>query len=200
MRLRDVGVALVATVLFVGFAAAPASAGSGPSQACTDGAGYLGIGYDDLVTISFEVQHDPLNPSMQSVWLCYSTTAAGHGDGIVGGAIRLDVVTNTGTTYPGVGVGVHCLPDAGVDVGPLSCWAGAGANTAPFDVTTTPAGGTCLVALNGSCQAFIPGAAVYTNGTPYPLLGIGIGSSETGWLPIPGVEVPAQCIGILSNC
>jgi len=203
MRFRKIATTLATTLAttaaLVGVLAAPASAGTGASQACTDGIGWFSVGHDDLVTIALEVSYDPLNPSLQQVWLCYSTTSYGQPNAIAGGAIRVDVATDTGTTYPGVGVGLYCLPDSGVSVGPVTCFAGGNTHTAPFDVSTTPAGGTCLVALNGSCLAFIPGVAVYTNATPYPLLSITLVTNETGTVTLP-VDQPAQCIGILTNC
>lgn len=85
-------------------------------------------------------------------------------------------------------------------MGPVTCTAGSGDNVAPFDEGSTPRGATCLVAVNGLCAYYLPGQAVYTDATPYPLLGICLVTDRTGWVPIPGVNLPAQCVAILTTC
>jgi hypothetical protein len=199
MRGENLAATLGAAALIVGLTAVPASAGSGASQACTDGIGYLANGVTSPVTVSFEVSHEPTKTDYKTVWVCYSTTAWGQPNAIVGGALVLEVATATDTTYPGAAVVLNCFPDTGVSVGPLTCRYGTSANTAPFDAGTTPAGGTCLVAVNGACQYYLPGVAVYTDRTPYPLLGINVYADQLGTVPVP-VGLPAQCVSVLATC
>ncbi|HVF05925.1 MAG TPA: hypothetical protein VNA20_13870 [Frankiaceae bacterium] len=194
MRIRNVLTALGTAVALVGLSATPAAAGTGPSQWCTDGVGWFGQGVTNPVTLSVELYESPTNTNHQTLWLCYSTSATTTPGSIIGGAVGLDIYTDTGTTTPGAYVALHCAGDSGVSVGPLSCFYPNSANAAPGEVQGTPAGGVCLVALNGWCQYYVTGLAAYTNASPHPLLHIMLVG-----VPVP-VSLPAQCVGILSGC
>lgn len=194
MRVRKIIATVGAAVLLAGLTASPASAGTGPSQWCTDPWGYLGLGASTPVTLAVEVAHPPTSTGHQTVWLCYSTSATSTPNSIIGGAVGVDVHTDTGTTYPGAYVAIVCAPDANVSVGPLACHVPNTANVAPFDVAGTPAGGTCLVALNGWCQYYLPGVAVYPDRTPYPLLAITVAGT---YVP---VNLTPYCVGVLATC
>lgn len=196
MRLKNLAAAAGAATLLVGLTAAPAAAGTGPSQWCTDGVGYIGTGLTTPVTVSFEVYESPTNTNHQLVILCYSTSATTTPNSIIGGAIVLDVWTDTGTAHPGGYVALTCAGDSGVSVGPLTCHVPNSANVTPFDASAYLAGSTCLVALNNWCYYYIPGVVVDTDTMGYPLLS----------LTVAGVNVPvyqpAQCLNLLVqlNC
>jgi hypothetical protein len=96
-------------------------------------------------------------------------------------------------------VGFLCLGDDSPAIGSLNCFAGTGVTTSPFDVRTVPAGGVCVLSVNGACAFYLNGLAVYTNNTPAPLIELVVNSSLTGYLPFP-VNAPAQCIGVLAPC
>lgn len=193
MRIRSLVAAFGAALLVVGLGAAPAVAGTGASQACLDGIGWNYNGLSSPVTVAYEIQYAP-GGNLQHVWICYSTSAWGQPNSIVGGAIRLDVAYDTGTAYPGAYVALQCLPDSGVSVGPLVCSYANSANTAPFDVRVDTPGAFCLVALNGVCLMTAPGVRVYSNATGYPLLGITVANV---YVP---VDLPPQCVGVFVNC
>lgn len=192
MRIRSLAAALSASVLLVGLGAVPASAGTGASQACLDGIGWNFNGLSTPVTVAYEISY-PVGNSQQ-VWICYSTTAYGQPNAIVGGAIRLDIDTNTGLAYPGAYVAIQCLPDSGVSVGPVVCSYANSANVSPFDVSATTQGPACLVWLNGVCLLQIPGIRIVTNDTGNPLLAITVANV---YVP---ADLPPQCLGVLYYC
>jgi len=195
MRIRDLVAAVGAAALLVGLTAAPAAAGTGASQICTDGIGWFGQGLTSPVTLALEVSYDPLNPAHQTVWLCYSTSATTTPNSIIGGAIGIDVWTGTDPfANPGAYVALHCWGDANVSVGPLTCFVPNSANTAPVDVVPVPQGQICLVALNGTCLYTIPGVALYTNRTGWPVLSLTVAGV---YVP---VDLPAQCLSVGTNC
>lgn len=201
MRVRSLVTTFVATAAFLGVATAPASAGTGPSQWCTDGVGWLSLGPSSPVTVAVEWSRDPLNVSHQTLVLCYSTSATSTPGSVIGGAIVLEIYTNTTTVNPGAHVAVHCVPDWNVVVGPVPpCYYPTGIGTQVNDVYTPTAGGACLVTTNGVCQVFVPGLAAYTNWTGNPLLSVTLlGVDVTGLVP-GGVNLPWYCVGVLSGC
>jgi hypothetical protein len=191
--MKNLAATLSAATLFTGLLAGPAVAGGPYSPWCTDNVGYFGQGISAPVTLGVELSNPPTSTN-QTILLCYSTSATTTPNSIIGGVIGLNVVLDTNTTYPGAHANLFCLGDSNVSVGPISCSIPNGVNVAPFDVASVPAGGTCLVALNGFCEFFVPGVAVYPDNQPFPLLSITLAGVTVN------LNVPARCVGILANC
>jgi hypothetical protein len=195
MRLRHLLTTLAAVPLLAVLAAAPASAGTGPSASCHDGTGWQEVQIlSSPVSVGVEVYTYPAT-GYQIVLVCYSTTPAGTPGGIAGGFVALGVATETGTAYPGAYAVLQCVPDAGTGIGPV-CNLPSYVRVAPGDVAvTTPPGSICVVSVGSGCVAYVPGVKVATGGDAADQT-VGLVVLGTG-LP---VDLPAQCVAVLVTC
>ena len=191
MRIRNV----LAAVLLAGLTATPATAGEGGpdggSEVCTDGfANEIAVGVDSPVTVA--VQLYPAGGVPTSVYVCFSPTAANTPGFLVGGAVGIDIDPDGGAT-PGAQVRLLCLPDNNGEIWP-QCDQTTSAYTAPGDVDVDPVSDAfCLVSVDGSCRAYVPGLRVRTNAGTTPLLSLTLfGGTQN-------VNAPAQCIEVFTT-
>lgn len=198
MRLSKIAITLAATAALTAVMAAPAAAGTGPSHWCSDGAAFLEYSITDVVTVGFEVTYSPTNPFHQSVFLCYSTSDTNNANSVTGGAIGIDIWHDTGTATPGGYVALICDGDDVTSVGPLDCYEWVDVQAGVEDVAVgQPAGSTCLVALDGACQLYVPGVVVELNDKPgTPLLHVNTKALSGSPLQ---VDSPVRCVALLAG-
>ncbi len=194
MRIRRLLAVLGATTLLTALAAAPASAGTGASQWCGDGAGYLGLNVPGVpLTIGVEVSYAP-GTHHQTILVCYGTAAPGQPNTGTGGVIVADVYTSTSAVYPGAYVGLSCIADYSTGFAP-TCGL---ANSADFAlnelVVQTPPSALCLVAEGTSCLVYVPGVKVVDGDPGRALLQLMVLGTRYD------VDVPQNCLAVLVSC
>jgi hypothetical protein len=193
MRVRNLLTTLAAAPLLAVLAAAPASAGTGPSEACSDSGGWQQITVlSSPVHVGGEVTEVP-GGSHQMLWVCYSTNPLGTPGGLTGGVLLVDASTNT-TNFPGGYVALLCFPDPGTGVGPV-CALPSGFGVAPDDVSvTTPDSELCLYSASADCDRPVPAVRVEVGGSNLPTVGLLI-------LGVPyKVDLPHECRAVLTTC
>lgn len=110
--LRGVVTALAATAL-VTAGAAPASAGTGASQACNNAHGYQEIPVNNgIVTLGAQLTYAPTN-SFNELIICFSNTTPGIPSTATGGAFWVFFGTYGGSTAPHAYVRTYCDDDLG---------------------------------------------------------------------------------------
>lgn len=193
MRVRRVLATIAAVPLLIGLTAVPAAAGTGPSEACNDGVGNGIPILTSPITVSVEVS--PLDSvGHGTLWVCYSTTPQGTPGGLSGGAVLIDVWTNTGTVSPGAYVALLCFPDPAVTIGPPTCSAPTSVNVSPGDVSVPPST-YCIASVIGvGCIAYLPAKVVLGGDTSRPTLAI-----QLVGIPLP-VDLPMLCIAVAESC
>ncbi|HEU0132703.1 MAG TPA: hypothetical protein VFQ85_17095 [Mycobacteriales bacterium] len=151
MRTRAL-LAAAATALLVP-ALPPASAGTGSASSCAGGVEVLGWPVTAAVLV---VGAEP-GSTYREVRVCFSDTPPGATSAVTGGSVALRVRTETGGATPGAFAEVECVPDLGATgVFPV-CYEPVGANVVPGETRVeTPPGSTCLVGLDGTCEAYVP--------------------------------------------
>ena len=165
MRVRSIAAAAAFTTMaFVALGAAPASAGTGASQACNDGVGYQEIPINNgIVTIGAELGWDPTR-NENNLIICFSNTVPGVPSTLTGGALWIFF----GTRYDGTTnyfVDLYCDDDLGpqtVDlVNPPFSHCDYD-NNVRITFGSTPVTGPipCPVSVLGNCLPTIPGVSL----------------------------------------
>lgn len=194
MRVRSVLSAFAAGILGAGLLAAPASAGTGPSQWCSDSFYWQRVVVETPVTIGIEITYPPGTQHNQIV-ICYSTSATTTQNSIIGGNIVVDTWLDTFSATPGAYARIDCNGDSYVSVGPVTCSAANSANVAINDVVPSIVpNAACLVSVGAGCAVYLPGVKVYPNSTGAPLLALQVAN-----VPVP-VDAPVQCVALFTSC
>lgn len=187
MRIRNALTVVTAAVVLVGVAAAPASAGTGASTICSDGAG--GTEYPVLTTggtLAAERNGSRL-------YICYSTAEPGTPGDVTGGLIMVDLDPYVGNPT-GAAVLLRCVEDFNTGVASV-CATWATVLGYPDDVAPTIVpNAACAVTVNSVCQVWVPGLKINTDATPDPLLWADV------WGNVITVGVPGQCVSVLVPC
>lgn len=197
MRFRTLIAAAGAALLA---AAVPATAGSGPSQYCSDQYGSIILPARDLVTspITFQVEFtNTPGTTYQVIYVCYSTSSTTNPNSIVGGAVAFEIYADTSTADPGAHVNVSCLGDQNTSVGPITCGTqrnsvNVGTGDALGAVQTRPS--TCALWLNTGCVVSVPVVNVRTNASGTPLVSLQVAN-----VPV-NVDLPTECVSIIVPC
>jgi hypothetical protein len=196
MRLRSV-LSAVAAVLLVPVLAAPAQAGTGVANWCSDGVTGPG-GVEILVlngpiTVGIEIDRALTDTGPQRIRVCFSDSAPGEPSRLVGGEVSVFVGLVGGTAAPEAFVALECIPDLGPTGVFPTCWQPVGAIVALDDIAvSTPDSAFCLVSIGPDCVRWLPGVQVDTDHDPSrPLLALNL-------LGIPvTVQPPVPCIALV---
>lgn len=192
-RLRTSLLTAVLTCAAVVGLAAPASAGTGWSQHCSNGAGWFEYSVPNAtVTVGVELVYSPTSPTNFLI-VCYSTTPIGTPSDVAGGVVFLSFGTNGSTSSPSAYANLHCNDDQGDQTVDLRCAYGNAVAVQVDDrpVVTTPPSTFCVLSGPGGCQLYLPGLEVSYGADP----------DATVFVRVLNVAVPvdtgADCIGIL---
>lgn len=163
MRVRRGLFVLLAAALPVTALAAPASAGTGPSQICSNGIGYQEIPVPNgVVTIGAQLRYAPTSTDNQLV-VCFSNTRPDIPSTATGGALVVEFGAPGTTSARTVYANLSCPDDTGpqtVDLGNApfgNCGLANGVSVVLGGSTTVvPAGCLLFNPLNGTCLYYNP--------------------------------------------
>jgi hypothetical protein len=152
MRVRSATAAAITTLALVALGGAPAYAGTGASQACSDHVGYQEIPVSNgIVTIGAELFASPTAPS-NALIICFSNTVPGVPSTVTGGALWVFFGSDGGTSYH---ANLYCDDDLGpqtVDLAnpPFSHCNYHNGVSITFSTISTP-GGACVQTTPPTC-------------------------------------------------
>lgn len=183
MRTRGGLFTLLAAGAIVAATAVPASAGTGASQACSDGIGYQEIPvHNGVVTVGAELGWSP-DRNQNNLIICFSNTVPGVPSTATGGALWVFYGVNPSTGAPSVYANLYCDDDLGPQTIDL---ASPPFSHCDYDNGVSINFGTSLTVLSPGCLVFSPlnGSCLYFHPTPVAV-------------PLPTISVTVMNVRVL---